>query len=208
LQEKQITYGVYLHRSTIDGVVFYIGKFKKGGKKGYDRPHENHPNRRNKEWIEYVKSIDNKYIVEIVAEFEDESEAFKLEYELQQQYWAKNEAKCCHLYNDEWRKNNVDNNWKNKEVRKRIGANKKGKIMPIEQRLKISQTLKGRYLRENNPNKREVVQLTADGCVIKEFLSLSDAAREVDGDTGHIAAVCKGRHKTHKGYIWQYKDVS
>lgn len=33
------------------------------------------------------------------------------------------------------------------------------------------------------------------------------AERAVGGDNGHILAVCRGKRKTHKGFIWKFGHV-
>ena len=44
-----------------------------------------------------------------------------------------------------------------------------------------------------------------DGSII-EFKSVSKAEKEGGFTRTHIKACCRGKRKTHKGYIWRYKD--
>ena len=63
--------------------VFYVGKGSYGGKRSYDRKNEKTENRRNDEWIKYVKHIEYNYTTEIIEEFMEEQEAYDFEYMLQ-----------------------------------------------------------------------------------------------------------------------------
>lgn len=42
--------------------------------------------------------------------------------------------------------------------------------------------------------------------VLKQYSSLSEAAKAVAGDSSNISKVCKGINKTYHGYKWRYKD--
>jgi len=53
---------------------------------------------------------------------------------------------------------------------------------------------------------RKVNQYTKQGEFIKTHLSQSIAAREVKSTQGNICAVCCGRRKYAKGYMWKYTD--
>ena len=53
--------------------------------------------------------------------------------------------------------------------------------------------------------KRAIEQWSEDRTVhIKDFESLSAAAREVGGTTTHLARVCDGKWKSAKGYWWRW----
>ena len=53
--------------------------------------------------------------------------------------------------------------------------------------------------------KRAIEQWSKDRTVhIKDFESLSAAAREVGGTTTHLARVCDGKWKSAKGYWWRW----
>ena len=54
-------------------------------------------------------------------------------------------------------------------------------------------------------HKRAIQQWSNDRTVhIKDFESLSAAAREVGGTTTHLARVCDGKWKSAKGYWWRW----
>ena len=50
----------------------------------------------------------------------------------------------------------------------------------------------------------DVVQLDLNGQYIAEFDSAEAAAQKIDGDRSSIIRVCKGKRKTHRGFIWKY----
>ena len=53
----------------------------------------------------------------------------------------------------------------------------------------------------------KVVQLDKDtNKLIKIWSSAMEAQREGVFDHGHIIKCCKGKAKTHKGYIWMYYE--
>ena len=45
-----------------------------------------------------------------------------------------------------------------------------------------------------------------DNNLIQEFDSLQLAAQFCGGNSSTISAVCRGKRKTHKNYIWRYLD--
>lgn len=54
--------------------------------------------------------------------------------------------------------------------------------------------------------KNKAVQaLDKDGNVVMEFASIMEAQRQ-GFDAGHISKCCRGERKTHKGYIWCFKE--
>ena len=59
----------------------------------------------------------------------------------------------------------------------------------------------------NNKSRKEVLQFDLNGNFIKEFISVSAAARSVNTSAGNIVSCCKGNPKYNKvkGYIWKYK---
>ena len=90
-------------------------------------------------------------------------------------------------------------------IKKKIGDANRGKRHSEQTREKISQALVGKFLGENNPFAKTVVQYDLDGNFIKEWGSIADAAREVGTYTSKISNCCKGRRKETNGYIWKYK---
>ena len=50
-----------------------------------------------------------------------------------------------------------------------------------------------------------VMQYSLDMIPIKKHLSISDAAKSVNGDVSDISRCCRGiRNKTVKGFIWRF----
>ena len=55
-------------------------------------------------------------------------------------------------------------------------------------------------------NKKQVVQLTLDKKLIKEFDSMHEAERHTGISFKHISLCCLSKCKTAKGYIWMFKE--
>lgn len=105
----------------------------------------------------------------------------------------------------------------------KINKNFKGKHHSELTKFKISKTLKGRHLSEehkeniskgniNNPNfSKKVCQYTLDGDLVNIWISMGEAERN-GFNHNNICQCCKGKKKTHKGFIWKYyeeqKDVA
>lgn len=53
---------------------------------------------------------------------------------------------------------------------------------------------------------KKIIQYNKDGKEIARYLSVSDAARQVDGYTGNIVQALKHKIMTAYGYIWLYED--
>ena len=65
----------------------------------------------------------------------------------------------------------------------------------------------------NNGQKRRaikrlkpILQYTLDGEFVREWESAIQAEREGGFSSAHICDVLKGKRKTHKGFIWRYKN--
>lgn len=84
----------------------------------------------------------------------------------------------------------------------------KGKynIYTDETKAKMREKKLGIYVGEKNPHAKAVCQYTKDGVLIKVWLCMTDAERECGFNRRNIGAVCRGEKKTHKGYIWKYKE--
>lgn len=72
---------------------------------------------------------------------------------------------------------------------------------------KYNQNYGTRNERISKSRMRKVYQYDLQGNFIKGFESLNSAAKSVNGDYKNISAVCSGRQKTHKGYIWKYEKI-
>lgn len=64
-------------------------------------------------------------------------------------------------------------------------------------------------IKQGKANCKPVLQYSLDGELIAEYESSMDAQRKNIANkfnNKYIADCCKGRRKTHKGYIWRYKN--
>merc|ERR1719285_1722214 len=58
------------------------------------------------------------------------------------------------------------------------------------------------------PLGRSVDQLTSDSNrLIKRWPKIREAVNQLGADASCISAVCMGRRKTHRGFIWRYVDI-
>lgn len=56
--------------------------------------------------------------------------------------------------------------------------------------------------------KKPVLQYTLDGELVKEYDSITSAAKAVNGNTSNIKYTIEGKYKKAYGYTWKYKDNS
>ena len=100
------------------------------------------------------------------------------------------------------------------ETRRKMSLSHKGKLISEEQKKKISYAMKG----EKNPmfgkhhteeTKRKlskvVLQFTLDGEFICEWQSIAECSRN-GFNAASVSECCNGKQKSHKGFIFQYKD--
>lgn len=98
------------------------------------------------------------------------------------------------------------------------GSNTNGNyIYPQERLYKLSENMKGnklmlgRKIPKDVTEKRiksiqkSVIQCDIHGNKIKEWVS-AKIASETGFNTGHISSCCKGKRKSHGGFIWKYKN--
>lgn len=102
-----------------------------------------------------------------------------------------------------------------KEHKEKIGLSNKG--------IKRSEELKERWsdIKKNNPNpelykkivalsievtSKAIIQYNKDMTFVKEWNSISNCARFIKGDPSTITKVCKGKLKSHRNFIFKYKD--
>ena len=95
------------------------------------------------------------------------------------------------------------------ETRKKLSESHKGKPSPNkgkpmseEQKKKLSLANKGKI---NIKRSKPVLQFTLDGEFIREWISANEAGRN-GYDFRNVSACCLGKRKSHKGYIWKYKE--
>ena len=107
------------------------------------------------------------------------------------------------------------------EARKKISDAKKGKPAPNkgipmseEARKKISDAKKGKPshnkgipMSEEQKKKlsKKVLQFTLNGEFIREWPSFAECERNGFYGTA-VCKCCQGKQKTHKGFVWKYKD--
>jgi len=60
----------------------------------------------------------------------------------------------------------------------------------------------------NNKQSKAILQYTKNNIFIKEWYSISEAARNINGSKGNIQEVCSGKRKTAYKFKWRYKDVT
>lgn len=94
-----------------------------------------------------------------------------------------------------------------KETKDKISKTLQGHVHSSTTKDKISKALKGkeRDVKLKIKLSIPVEQYDLEGNFIKEWFGANEAARYINGNSGHIIAVCKGKRKTHKKYKWKYK---
>lgn len=87
------------------------------------------------------------------------------------------------------------------ETRDKIRKTLTGRVMPEDQRAKISKANKTRMIGNKNGNK--AVECYKDGVFIKTYVSTREAAKDVGITPSNITSVIKGRQTTAGGYTWK-----
>lgn len=60
------------------------------------------------------------------------------------------------------------------------------------------------YSQKTNSSCKKVLQLSLNGDYIAEYSSCAEAARQLNLDSSTISKVCRGKNKTHGGFIFKY----
>jgi len=60
-------------------------------------------------------------------------------------------------------------------------------------------------IRESKKNKKEVLQYSKEMILINEYVSISEAARNINTFNSNIVKCLKGKINSCKGFIWKYK---
>lgn len=89
----------------------------------------------------------------------------------------------------------------------------KGKHLPLETRMKISKSNKGRKWTEaqrikwmESMGKKVVLQYDLDGNFIREWNSVDEAAKYYKRTGAAIRMCCIGKNSKSAGFVWKYKD--
>lgn len=96
------------------------------------------------------------------------------------------------------------------ETKNKISKANKNKKMSEEFCNKRSLYMKNNPIKKEirekiaNANKMKVAQYDVNMNLVKIHDSAADASRLFGFSTGHICSCCKGKRKTHKGFIWKY----
>lgn len=86
------------------------------------------------------------------------------------------------------------------ETKRKLSESQKGKILSDDVKKKISKTM------TNNPHtSKKVAQYTLDGELVKVWDSISETGR-YGFNYKNVHMCCKGKIKTHKGYMWKYYE--
>ena len=100
------------------------------------------------------------------------------------------------------------------EAKKKIGAVHKDKHPSEESRRKMSESRMGeknhffgKHHSEETKQKmsKKVLQFTLDGELIREWNSIKECGRNGFSQSA-VCLCCQGKQKTHKGFVWKYKD--
>ena len=140
---------------------------------------------------------------EILYENLTKEEAEQKEIELIKEYKTNQEE---YGYNMTSGGKGAPNCTKSIETREKLSKANKGKRRTEETKKKISEAKRGMYLGGKSPSAKKVLQFDLDGNFIKEWDSFMDIERAFGVSYSNIWAVCNGRRKQVKGYIWKYKD--
>jgi group I intron endonuclease len=92
------------------------------------------------------------------------------------------------------------------DVRLKISNTMKGVPKTQETKQKLSNALRGRVMPKGKDSKRAICidQFDLEGTFLKKFGSIADAARELKCQNSGICLALKGKLKTSAGYIWKY----
>lgn len=96
------------------------------------------------------------------------------------------------------------NNGKERSLshRKNLSLSTKGRTSPNKGK-KYTEDFKKKLSNSHNHQKKEILQFTLDGELIKIWKSMSEAKKEYKNN--HISECCLGKVKTVAGYVWKYK---
>lgn len=95
-----------------------------------------------------------------------------------------------------------------KETKEKIGRKSLGRKIPKSKEWRDKMSTLGKSKGWGGLGKKPIIQLTSSGEFIKEWNSITEASKQGYSITA-IIEVCKGKlhRKTHKGYVWKYKEM-
>ena len=113
-------------------------------------------------------------------------------------------------------KNHMFGKHHSEETKKKLSKANKGRPMSEEQKKKLSEINKGKHHSEETKRKlseaningklsKKVLQFTLDGEFVREWPSTAECGRQ-GYNCAHVAACCRGKRKSHKGFLWKYKE--
>ena len=172
-------------------------------------------------WIYSLLQKNKRPIIELIEEVEDSL------WEEREIYWIQYYSSRTRLTNFQLGggHSNVGKELK-EEHRKAISESLKGKPRDEETKRKISESHKGKILSESTKQKLRdfnlgksisletkikmskggVEQYDKEGVLLNTYISLQEAATQMNLFKGNISSACTGRLKTYGGFKWKYKN--
>ena len=93
------------------------------------------------------------------------------------------------------------------ETKRKMSESSKGKHHTEETKRKMSKSRKGRpspFKGKTSPKRKKVLKYDLNGNFIKEYTSMTEAAKENPKCGKNIGAVCQGKRRQAGGFIWKY----
>ena len=192
---------LYRHIRLDTNQVFYIGI---GSSSNYSRAHEKC--RRSSRWTRITKKTD--YRIDIVLDDLTWEEACKKEIELIALYGRldQNSGTLCNHTDGGEGIINPSAETREKKRQSMLGKNKGSLngMTKLENRMKVSNSRKGRFMGGDHPKSVEVNCYNLQGEFLKKYNSVIEAQRETGVPNPNIVKVCKGIRNHAGGYIWKY----
>ena len=94
---------------------------------------------------------------------------------------------------------------KRPEVRAKLSEAMKGRFAGDKNPMKNPE-IRAKFMGENNPRSKKVLQFAKDGTFLAEFSCTREAERKTNVQNAHISLCCNGKRKTAGGYVWKYAE--
>ena len=192
---------VYRHIRLDNNMPFYVGV---GSSENYSRANEKA--RRNTHWTRVISKTDYKIqIIQDDLSWEDACEKEKEFIQIYGRVDLGTGTLCNHTDGGEGLYNPSEE-IREKKRHSMLGKNKGSAngMTRLENRLKVSESRKGKYLGSNHPRSIPVYCYSLDGDFIKKYESINEAQRETGIANPNIVKVCKEKRTQAGGYIWKY----